>query len=364
MNNITTVVKTMLMVLHLITGMGLTVQSVDVHGYHQQVYTIKADTHYASVTQQVSKNQLYGFETLTEMAQSTNALVGINGMFYSDFGRPLGILIIDGELVVSQSIGTPLFIIRKNQYDNKDSDETGYAELINPELHTFLECNDKIYELKAFNEGGPDIPISLFTPWYGTNNRIRYLHTAVTVNKGRVTEVIERDSPSKIPFVEVNVNDNDYLLTYDQKKSDFSIEKGDEIRLYIESNFNYETVSQGFQTGGWLVKDGINVAKEVESYIGPTQSLQPRTAIGITQNGEIILKVVDGRNPGVSEGVTGEWLAELLLSDGCVNGAYLDGGASSSLVVAGELVNRPSLGEEKGISHGLFLNRLNKKVAK
>jgi exopolysaccharide biosynthesis protein len=62
------------------------------------------------------------------------------------------------------------------------------------------------------------------------------------------------------------------------------------------------------------------------------QQLQPRTAIGINQNGRwLYLVVIDGRE--VSEGATYSELANLLISYGVYTGMSFDGGGSSTMVI-------------------------------
>ncbi|MFN8411284.1 MAG: phosphodiester glycosidase family protein [Anaerolineales bacterium] len=62
----------------------------------------------------------------------------------------------------------------------------------------------------------------------------------------------------------------------------------------------------------------------------------PRTAMGINKNGKwLILMTVDGREFGVSEGVTLTELANLLLSYGVYDGVNMDGGGSSAMVIKG-----------------------------
>lgn len=62
----------------------------------------------------------------------------------------------------------------------------------------------------------------------------------------------------------------------------------------------------------------------------------PRTAMGVNKNGRwLILMAVDGREFGISEGVTLTELANLLLSYGVHSGVNLDGGGSTTMVVKG-----------------------------
>jgi exopolysaccharide biosynthesis protein len=61
---------------------------------------------------------------------------------------------------------------------------------------------------------------------------------------------------------------------------------------------------------------------------------EPRTAIGISENGRyLILVVVDGRQPFYSDGATFVELAELLIKFDVYYGMNLDGGGSSTMVI-------------------------------
>lgn len=65
-------------------------------------------------------------------------------------------------------------------------------------------------------------------------------------------------------------------------------------------------------------------------------NLQPRTAIGINQGGtKLTIIVVDGRQPGYSEGMTLTELAALFAELKVYTAVNMDGGGSSTLVVAG-----------------------------
>jgi exopolysaccharide biosynthesis protein len=81
-----------------------------------------------------------------------------------------------------------------------------------------------------------------------------------------------------------------------------------------------------------LVEKGKKVAN-LES-----DSVEPRSAVGLNQNGRwLILVVVDGRQPGYSDGITFPELADFLISLGAYDGMNLDGGGSSALVIDGKL---------------------------
>jgi hypothetical protein len=88
-----------------------------------------------------------------------------------------------------------------------------------------------------------------------------------------------------------------------------------------------------------LVEGGVAVARG-------RRSPQPRTAVATTAEGSTLwLIVVDGRQPGYSEGATMAELAEVALELGADAALNLDGGGSSTLAMAGpmgpELLNAP-----------------------
>ncbi len=97
--------------------------------------------------------------------------------------------------------------------------------------------------------------------------------------------------------------------------------------------------------------------------------LQPRTALGINQNGRwLYLIVVDGRQPFYSMGATYKELAELLKSFGAFNAMSLDGGGSSTMVIQGAngqpvILNSPIdnyiPGRERPVANhfGIYLNK-------
>jgi N-acetylglucosamine-1-phosphodiester alpha-N-acetylglucosaminidase len=91
---------------------------------------------------------------------------------------------------------------------------------------------------------------------------------------------------------------------------------------------------------GWLVRDGKNAMAEPDTYIAP------RTTIGVTKTGQLLILEVDGCEPQrgcrFKIGKTEYHMAELLLAHGAYHAINLDGGGSSSFVVNGTVVNHPT----------------------
>lgn len=73
-----------------------------------------------------------------------------------------------------------------------------------------------------------------------------------------------------------------------------------------------------------------------------TRSRHPRTMVGWTASGELLLVTADGRRPGTAEGLTLHEAADLLVDLGAVEAMNLDGGGSTTFVVNSSVVNGPS----------------------
>jgi exopolysaccharide biosynthesis protein len=70
--------------------------------------------------------------------------------------------------------------------------------------------------------------------------------------------------------------------------------------------------------------------------------LHPRTAIAKLDSGKLLLLTVDGRQPGISMGMSLYTLADVLLELGAVEAINLDGGGSTTMVIHNKIVNKPS----------------------
>jgi len=81
----------------------------------------------------------------------------------------------------------------------------------------------------------------------------------------------------------------------------------------------------------------------------------PRTAICFNDD-YVDFVVVDGRNPGVSEGMTINELAHFCRDRLDANwGINQDGGGSTALWLDGKVVNRPSDGHERAVANGVMM---------
>ena len=83
-------------------------------------------------------------------------------------------------------------------------------------------------------------------------------------------------------------------------------------------------------------------------------SYEPRTALGYNEQ-KLILIVADGRRSGYSTGLSLHRLASLLVEIGATEAINLDGGSSSTFVVDGKVVNRPSGQRERDVLNAVLI---------
>ena len=107
--------------------------------------------------------------------------------------------------------------------------------------------------------------------------------------------------------------------------------------------------------GTLLVDDGANLGASAR--VNPT-TRDPRTAVGVTQDGtRLLIAVVDGRQGGYSQGMTLPQLADFLISKGAWDAVALDGGGSSSFVYTDSsgavTTNSPSDGSFRPVANHL-----------
>lgn len=102
-----------------------------------------------------------------------------------------------------------------------------------------------------------------------------------------------------------------------------------------------------------LVRDGQVVAPNCSTSFCKRN---PRTGVGLRADGTILLVTVDGRQPKYSVGMSLVEFANELVRLGAVQAMNLDGGGSTTMVVNGRVINRPSdAGGERGVSTAILV---------
>jgi len=176
------------------------------------------------------------------------------------------------------------------------------------------------------------------------------LGSALGIDKKRNADVawLYTDSASKFPYASqwettalkdsVRTHDLDYYL--------YSTSIGIHSMSASLKKWKMKTAIGG---GPVLVQNGkIKITNEEElKFTGKAiNDKHPRTCMGYTKDGYLIIMAIQGRFPGIAEGATLEQEARLLIELGCQEALNLDGGGSSCLLVNGKETIKPS---EKGV---------------
>ena len=161
--------------------------------------------------------------------------------------------------------------------------------------------------------------------------------SAFGIDKKRRADVawVMADSATKYAYASQQPTNNKPL----RKGNDKYRENKDGSSLF--SKWEMKTAIGG---GPVLIQDGkLKITNEWErKFRGKAiKDKHPRTAMGYTRDGKIIIMVVEGRNENAS-GATLEQLAELFLQLDSVEALNLDGGGSSCLLVNGKETIKPS----------------------
>jgi hypothetical protein len=137
------------------------------------------------------------------------------------------------------------------------------------------------------------------------------------------------------------------------------------LALTLNTSPDWSGIAHAISGGPYLVKDGQVYVDTVAQRIrmNPAEVSAPRTAVGITASGQLLLVTVDGRQQKVSQGLTLVQMGQLMRRLGAVQAMNLDGGGSTQMVVAGRLVNSPSIPHGAAVSTALGIFKRDARVA-
>jgi len=313
-----------------------------INGKKQEMDILEVDVSKPGIKIQpvLSFNLIYGFENLSSMAGKKKAYAAINGGFFYEYGQPSGMVAINGKLITGSSGKYPVFTV-----------ENGKAALMEIKSKLWLEYGSGKLKIDKMNTPGKIGEVVVYTPAYGLSNRAKTTNLTVTIKDNIIIDM-------GIYSGEVGIPDNGMLITIFSEQNYYldtlPLKKGDTVKQVHEPDLTGDV--SAYECGSWIIRDGRVVLGDRDAWVGVLTNRDPRTAIGIKNDGKVVLFTVDGRQPGYSEGLTGRELGEFLLEYGVKNAAMLDGGASTEMIVNNKIVNRPSFrGQERPLGGGILV---------
>jgi len=291
----------------------------------------------------LSNETITGTETLTAMEQRLSAVAttaGVNGDRYATAdGRPSGILMRNGALdhapiATRSSIGV-------------DSSGTLRVERV-ALLGTWQGAGQRrVFNIVNDRLGASGV--ALYTPAWGP----------ATPPAPASVEAVLEPFPPAAPYSELAGHvvqlasgggtpippDGAVLVARGQIAARLQAEApvGQEVRIRLVLQPDWTGVVQALGGGPLLVRGGRALLNAGETFTtAQLATPQPRSAVGQTADGRILLVAADGRSLGYSSGLTNFDLALALLRLGAVTAAALDGGGSTAMAFEGQLLSTPA----------------------
>lgn len=276
--------------------------------------------------------------TVRNIAQRTNSIVAINGGFFKpQTGVPLGTLMIDKKIYTGPIYDRVALGIFKDGYDVGRVQLDGKIIGNNQEIKIDNINQPRMlssYILAYTRDWGKYAPVS---PQYGV--QLQIVGNKITAASA---------NPLSIP-------ENGYVLVGPKSKLG-KLFGADYVDVEIKTNPKWENVQHIISGGPYLLKDNqifIDMTAQKLQSIG---GRNPRTAIGYTDDNNLVLVAVDGRE-GSSVGLTLVELAKLMKTLGCTNAINLDGGGSTVMYIKGQIVNHPHQPGGIALSNALVISK-------
>lgn len=286
----------------------------------------------------------FGLEPVSQMTRRLKAIAGVNGAYFGKGGQPLGLLMIDGKLVTGPIYGRTALVLGKDR-----------AFIERSALSAALALPDgESVDVDGVNQPRWDGQIVLYTERFGlrthTQPRPGSIEAAIG-SDGRVQAVATADLP--IPAGGFVVSAAGRPAAWLSRL----LLPGRAVGMEMPLLDYWEGAMQALGGGPRLLSAGVPcITAQAERFPADIAlGRSPRTAVGITRSGTLVIAAVDGRDPARSIGLTLKELADLMRELGAQDAMNLDGGGSTTFVLEGRLLNRPSDGFERPVSNGLLI---------
>ncbi len=292
----------------------------------------------------------------SDIARRNGAIAAVNGDFTSAVGEPINTFEQDGQLVRTSNSPGILFSVSKDEQT---------VTIGRPEpLVTATDSNGQTWTVDQWNNGPLGVgEIGAFTPAGGTlwppppaTCSARLLPTApfAPTANGQGFEqsfTVEQRGCFQTALPATDAVVLSALPASDEALQILSLQAGSAVTL--SWTLGLTNVWDAIGGSPILVADGRRVVGTCTTSF--CSSRNPRTGAGVTADGKILMVVVDGRQLKWSVGVSLPRFAAIFRNLGAVSALNLDGGGSSTMVVKGEVVNRPSLGHQTLVSTALMV---------
>jgi len=282
----------------------------------------------------VSNDKIEGLAPLAEVVREKEALAGVNGGFYNYEGRPLGAVMVDGQMVSEPLYNrATLGITRTGEVL---IDNIKWKGLLNTENNNNIVIDAVNRKPNSENE------IIMYNQYFGKQTPQFQQETLELVIENDVVTKVERGS-----LIQNSIPEEGFIVKIFAGLDGYTaFQEGKDVKYTNVFNpaWHKEDVRNIMGGGPKLVTDGeVAVTGDLENFSQDiTAGRAPRTVVGITENKHLLFVTVDGRQPELSIGMTLQEMAQYLTQLNVTEAMNLDGGDSSQLVIRGYTFNNPS----------------------
>ena len=296
----------------------------------------------------------------TTVSKQNDAIAAVNGTYFSWAGLPLGVFMVNSEIISYPIYDRTAVVITK--------ENNLYIDNIT--MDSYFTHGDIKYSITGINEPRTSRKdIILYTPRYGASVQAKSTDFNIIVEDGFVKG---RSCGDTI------IPSNGFVLSAGDMYTEFlssTVKNGDKIKVVVNI-IPYSTTITGevlhlIGGGPRLLKSGRIYISKYEEKFRPdiAQGRAARTAVGIKKDSKLLFVTVNGKPRGkdneksddkeYSIGMTLTELAYFLKTLGAVDALNFDGGGSSTTVVRGNIKNIPVDGAERKVGNAILIKPVN-----
>lgn len=284
--------------------------------------------------------KLNSVRRVKDLVTIENAIAGINASYFKpDTGVPLGASIVNGEILTGPIYERVVFgITEDNKFKMDKIEVSGEIKMANNAALPLFNINQPVFSQNGF---------TVYTDRWGLKTpRTSQYFCHIVVLDGKIQYIKQSSVP---------IPQGGYVVVGPRKLVPKTLQQFDSINYTVKlSPDNWKDVKYAVGGGPYLVKEGKVFVDRQHFSKGFLYMKAPRTAVGYTKAGSLILVTVDGRQEGTS-GATLPELANIMKELGAVNAMNFDGGSSTQMVYKGRVVNRPTTSGGNRVTNALVV---------
>lgn len=301
-----------------------------------------------------------GREAVSSLARRRKAIVAVNASFFPFAGNPIGLHIEGDDLITEPTLKRTSFIVQRDGRLGIGAFDFDGAVRIGEESRRVDGLNRR---------PGKGNELLVFTPRFGpktlaTPERVEVVLEGVDAPlrpgtvEGKVRAVaVGEATPLTRGTVVVSAGGAAAVWLKEKATVGATLRLDLDVVPIGDTQLDPAAIRHAVTGAPRIVTDGRRDIRLAAESMAPAFSTtrHPRTAAGITKDGALLLVTVDGRQKGLSRGMSLAELADRMIAEGAVEAVNLDGGGSTTCVVHGGIVNSPSEGKERPVADALLI---------